>query len=126
MMGCRAFFFYRLLRLIVCETYFQIEVQERRSLFAKTNIELKVLRINGKVLYLQNQKLVPMKKEIGKWLMDIAKYITTAVLLSAVFRDMESPWVVIGGISAAMGTLAWGLYLIRDNETSHKPHKKRK
>ena len=64
-----------------------------------------------------------MKKEIGKWLMDIAKYITTAVLLSAVFRDMESPWVVIGGISAAMGTLAWGLYLIRDNETSHKPHK---
>lgn len=79
MMGCRAFFFYRLLRLIVCETYFQIEVQERRSLFAKTNIELKVLRINGKVLYLQNQKLVPMKKEIGKWLMDIAKYITTAI-----------------------------------------------
>ena len=104
---------------------FKIEVQERRSLFAKTNIGLKVLRIKGKVLYLQNQKLVPMKKEIGKWLMDIAKYITTAVLLSAVFRDMESPWVVIGGISAAMGTLAWGLYLIRDNETSHKPHKKR-
>ena len=91
---------------------FKIEVQERRSLFAKTNIGLKVLRIKGKVLYLQNQKLVPMKKEIGKWLMDIAKYITTAVLLSAVFRDMESPWVVIGGISAAMGTLAWGLYLI--------------
>ena len=74
---------------------------------------------------MQNQKLVPMKKEIGKWLMDIAKYITAAVLLSAVFRDMESPWVVIGGISAAMGTLAWGLYLIRDNETSRKPHKKR-
>ena len=105
---------------------FKIEVQERRSLFAKTNIGLKVLRIKGKVLYLQNQKLVPMKKEIGKWLMDIAKYITTAVLLSAVFRDMESPWVVIGGISAAMGTLAWGLYLIRDKKTSHKPHKKRK
>ena len=104
---------------------FKIEVQERRSLFAKTNIGLKVLRIKGKVLYLQNQKLVPMKKEIGKWLMDIAKYITTAVLLSAVFRDMESPWVVIGGISAAMGTLAWGLYLLSENETSHKPHKKR-
>ena len=123
-MGCRAFFFCRLLRVIVCETYSQIEVYfQDRS--AKTNIGLKVLRIKGKVLYLQNQKLVPMKKEIGKWLMDIAKYITTAVLLSAVFRDMESPWVVIGGISAAMGTLAWGLYLIRDNETSHKPHKKR-
>ena len=95
-------------------------------MFVKTNIGLKVLRINGKVLYLQNQKLLPMKKEIGKWLMDIAKYITTAILLSAVFKDLESPLVVIGGICAAMVTLAWGLYLIRDNEMSHKPHKKRK
>ena len=99
MMGCRAFFFYRLLRLIVCETYSQIEVysqiemQATRCLFAKTNIELKVLRINGKVLYLQNQKLVPMKKEIGKWLMDIAKYLTTAILLSSLFSDIKSwPW----------------------------------
>ena len=66
------------------------------------------MRIKGKVLYLQNQKLVPMKKEIGKWLMDIAKYITTAVLLSAVFRDMESPWVVIGGISGCNGHTRMG------------------
>ena len=48
-------------------------------LFVKTKIGLKVLRVNGKVLYLLNQELLPMKKEIGKWLMDIAKYITTAI-----------------------------------------------
>ena len=62
-------------------------------MYAKTNIELKVLRINGKVLYLQNQKLVPMKKEIGKWLIDVAKYVSTAILLSSLFSDIKSwPW----------------------------------
>ena len=94
-MGCRAFFFYRFCAssLIPIWLYFQIEVQERRRLFAKTNIELKVLRINGKVLYLQNQKLVPMKKELGKWLIDVAKYVSTAILLSSLFSDIKSwPW----------------------------------
>ncbi len=94
-MGCRAFFFYRFCAssFIPIWLYFQIEVQERRRLFAKTNIELKVLRINGKVLYLQNQKLVPMKKELGKWLIDVAKYVSTAILLSSLFSDIKSwPW----------------------------------
>ncbi len=34
-----------------------------------------------------------MKKELGKWLMDIAKYIVTALLLSSVFGDMQNPWI---------------------------------
>ena len=68
-------------------------MQTRHRLFAKTNIGHKVLRINGKVLYLQNQKLVPMKKEFGKWLIDIAKYLTTAILLSSLFSDIKNwPW----------------------------------
>lgn len=32
-----------------------------------------------------------MKKELGKWLMDIAKYIITALLLSSVSGDMQNP-----------------------------------
>ena len=31
-----------------------------------------------------------MKKELGKWLMDIAKYMTTAVLLSSLFNGMDN------------------------------------
>ena len=31
-----------------------------------------------------------MKKEFGKWLMDIAKYVATAVLLSSFFADIDS------------------------------------
>ena len=30
-----------------------------------------------------------MKKEFGKWLMDIAKYITTAVILTSIFGEIE-------------------------------------
>lgn len=30
-----------------------------------------------------------MKKEFGKWLMDIAKYITTAVVLTSIFGEVE-------------------------------------
>ncbi len=31
----------------------------------------------------------PMRKEFGKWLMDIAKYITTAVVLTSFFGTVE-------------------------------------
>ena len=55
-----------------------------------------------------------MRKEFGKWLMDIAKYIITAVVLSSVFGEIES-WVlyVIGIVSVAI-TLLIGLYLVSD------------
>lgn len=55
-----------------------------------------------------------MRKELGKWLMDIAKYIITAVVLSSVFGEIES-WVlyVIGVVSVA-ATLLIGLYLVSD------------
>lgn len=29
-----------------------------------------------------------MRKELGKWLMDISKYITTAVILTSIFGDI--------------------------------------
>ena len=39
-----------------------------------------------------------MKKELGKWLMDIAKYITTAVVLTSIFGDVQEKWIIyIGG-----------------------------
>ena len=35
-----------------------------------------------------------MRKELGKWLLDIAKYLVTAVLLDSVFCDIEEKWAV--------------------------------
>lgn len=55
-----------------------------------------------------------MKKELGKWLMDIAKYIVTALLLSSVFGDMHNPWIIASVILSAAITLVSGLILIND------------
>ncbi len=58
-----------------------------------------------------------MKKEFGKWLMDIAKYITTAVILTSIFGEVEQKWIIyLGGILAVAFTLGWGLYLDRDKK----------
>lgn len=109
---------------------FKIEVQERRSLFAKTNIGLKVLRINGKVLYLPNQELVPMKKEFGKWLIDVAKYLTTAILLSLLFSDIKNwPWYFyLIMVVIIVAVLYVGLVLMEQSKEKNrnKHHSKRK
>lgn len=48
--------------------------------------------------------------------MDVAKYMTTALLLSSTFGDMENPWVIISVIIASAATLGAGLWLIRNKE----------
>lgn len=58
-----------------------------------------------------------MKKEFGKWLMDIAKYLTTAVLLSSMFANIEKLWIIyVFALSGIVSTLAVGLWLVRDNK----------
>lgn len=63
--------------------------------------------------------IADMRKEFGKWLMDIAKYITTAVILSSVFGQVNTPWVVylIGVVSVTV-TLWCGLLLIGQSQKS--------
>ena len=58
-----------------------------------------------------------MKKELGKWLMDIAKYITTAVVLTSIFGEVEQQWIIYAGATLAVAlSLGWGLYLVRDKK----------
>ncbi len=55
-----------------------------------------------------------MRKEFGKWLMDIAKYITTAVILSSVFGQVSEAWIIYaGGAFTVLVTLSWGLFLLK-------------
>lgn len=42
-----------------------------------------------------------MKKELGKWLKDIAKYMVTALLFSSVFADIGQTYVFICVIAAS-------------------------
>lgn len=58
-----------------------------------------------------------MKKELGKWLMDIAKYITTAIVLSSIFGDVQEKWIIyVGGSLAIIVTLLAGLWLVREEK----------
>ena len=56
-----------------------------------------------------------MKHEFGKWLMDVAKYLVTAVLLASVFSDIQERWIVYAIVSCAIIlTLGLGLWFLRD------------
>ena len=58
-----------------------------------------------------------MKKEFGKWLMDIAKYMVTALLLSTVFTDMNEPVVFFFVVIMSIVVLIIGLILANSNKT---------
>ena len=65
-----------------------------------------------------------MRKELGKWLMDIAKYIATAVILTSIFGDIEERWIIyVGGALAMIATLGWGLYLVKEPAIKDKRRK---
>jgi len=55
-----------------------------------------------------------MRKELGKWLMDIAKYMVTALFLSSTFGDMTNPLIVACVVVASAATLGAGLWLVRN------------
>ena len=58
-----------------------------------------------------------MRTELGKWLMDIAKYITTAVVLTSIFGDVQEKWIIyLGGSLAIVITLLAGLWLVNDKK----------
>ena len=63
-----------------------------------------------------------MKQELGKWLMDVAKYVVTVLLLSNLFRGMDD-WSLGGVLLIILGVLFimfWGLYLVSMAESQEK------
>ena len=42
------------------------------------------------------------KKKIGEWLLDVSKYMLTAVLISTIFKDLENKWLIFIGCSIAV------------------------
>ena len=58
-----------------------------------------------------------MRKEIGKWFMDVAKYIATAVLISSFLGGFEQKWIMyLIGLATIIITFAIGLYFIKDKK----------
>ena len=66
-----------------------------------------------------------MDEELGKWLLDISKYIITAYILAEMFgKDNDSIWAVVGAVVLAAASFVGGLYLIKKDK--NKKNKKRK
>ena len=56
-----------------------------------------------------------MRKKLGKWFLDIAKYMTIAVLLISLFNGVnEWAWYMYG--LAVLVTLLTGLMLLKDKK----------
>ena len=60
------------------------------------------------------------EKEFGKWLMDIAKYMVTALLLSTIFADMQEPIIVYVVVILSIIVLIIGLALVSDEKSTNK------
>ena len=61
------------------------------------------------------------KDKFANWLLDIAKYITTAVIISSIFEGIEERlYLLIAGIAVVGASLGWGLLLIQDDEPRNK------
>jgi len=67
-----------------------------------------------------------MKKEFGKWLMDIAKYMVTALLLSTIFAEMNDPIIIYVVVILSAIVLAMGLYWVGRGEKDNTIKKKKK
>ena len=61
------------------------------------------------------------KDRFANWLLDVAKYITTAVIISSIFEGIGNKlYLLITGIAVVGATLGWGMLLIQDDESSKK------
>ena len=60
-----------------------------------------------------------MRKELGKWLMDVAKYVATAFLISSFLGDITTKWAMyIIGSTTVIVLITIGLWLIiKDKNT---------
>ena len=67
-----------------------------------------------------------MKTEFGKWLMDIAKYMVTALLLSTIFEDMNEPLILYVVLILTPIILGYALYWVQEgNKQAKSKNKKR-
>lgn len=68
-----------------------------------------------------------MKKEFGKWFLDLAKYILTAIFLTTYLKGIEGNALMWVSIVGFVSTLIAGYFLLRsaDMERSKSPISKK-
>lgn len=59
-----------------------------------------------------------MREEIGKWLLDVAKYVATAIVLTYAFKGIGPDWLTVTiGVAAVALIMGLGLWLIKQSKT---------
>ena len=53
-----------------------------------------------------------IKQEFGKWFLDVAKYVLTAMLLTAMIEGMSQTWIIVGSFAITLTCLLFGGILI--------------
>ncbi len=65
--------------------------------------------------------VVMIQREIGKWFMDIAKYVATIGILATILGDMSSKTAFyVGGTVLTLFFLAVGILFIRKSNNQDK------
>jgi heme exporter protein D len=64
----------------------------------------------GKKSYLCS---VNIKQEFGKWFLDVAKYVLTAMILTSMIEGLSQMWLVIGASVLMILCLVFGAVLMR-------------
>jgi hypothetical protein len=58
-----------------------------------------------------------MRKELGKWLLDVAKYVATAVLISSFLGGLNPKWMMyVCGSAVVISLLVVGFWLLNKND----------
>ena len=54
-----------------------------------------------------------IKQEFGKWFLDVAKYVLTAMILSSMIEGLSQTWLVVGASAIMILCLVFGAILLR-------------
>ena len=54
-----------------------------------------------------------MKEEFGKWFLDVAKYVLTAMLLTSLIEGLSQPWIIIATAAILLLSLISGFVLLK-------------
>jgi len=64
----------------------------------------------GRNAYFCNMNL---KEEIGKWFLDVAKYVLTAMLLTSLISGLSEPWITLSTAGVLGLSFLIGFTLLR-------------
>ena len=69
-----------------------------------------------------------IKQEFGKWFLDVAKYVLTAMLLSSMIEGLSQVWLINVSVAVTLLSLIFGGVLInigRKEEDSRERNRQR-